>query len=132
MRTIQEKEQHNKKEKARYQQVMAAAIAQLGGECSKCKSTVDLQIDHIDPQTKSFEISSAWSSPSKFQSELIKCQLLCETCHKLKTNDDFKQGMKYRIHGTWAMYSRGKCRCDPCKKVYNDYRREWRRKRRQD
>lgn len=57
------------------------------GPCIKCKSWVDLQIDHIIPEDK--VASSIWSwKESKRLEELSKCQVLCKICHLEKTKID--------------------------------------------
>ena len=71
-------------------------IEQLGGVCShpECNCTEDLQLDHIDPLEKEYNISERLSSwdIKKLQSEIDKCQLLCPKHHLEKT---IKDGKKY-------------------------------------
>lgn len=62
----------------------ARIIELLGGKCTKCGSTENLQFDHIDPTSKDFNISSNLDSVRLWQ-ELMKCQLLCEPHHREKT-----------------------------------------------
>ena len=71
-------------------------IEQLGGVCShpECNCTEDLQLDHIDPLEKEYNISerlSTWDI-KKLQLEIDKCQLLCPKHHLEKT---IKDGKKY-------------------------------------
>ena len=40
---------------ARYHKRMSEAKNKLGGKCFKCNSIEDLQLDHINPQTKNKE-----------------------------------------------------------------------------
>ena len=56
----------------------------LGNICWCCGATENLQFDHIDPKTKSFNIN-AQDSWEKLIPELDKCQLLCPPCHLKKT-----------------------------------------------
>tara|TARA_R110000744_G_C19128089_1_gene536733 strand:+ start:98 stop:556 length:459 start_codon:yes stop_codon:yes gene_type:complete len=62
-------------------------VNQLGGECKVCgyKKCVEvLCFHHIDPETKSFSITSALANPKKkelIQEEVNKCILLCANCH---------------------------------------------------
>jgi 5-methylcytosine-specific restriction endonuclease McrA len=105
------------------------AIAMLGGKCVQCGATERLEFDHIDPSTKTATIGQLVSR-STFWVEIEKCQLLCYDCHKKKTGAEAKKkAHALRKHGTWGMYDRGGCRCDKCKAVYNEYRKEWRKRR---
>lgn len=104
----------------------AMAIVLLGSVCVKCGGTDNLEFDHIDPTTKLFNLatglhSKAWDI---VLTELEKCQLLCVDCHKIKTLEYLKKTK--RRHGTTNMYTRHKCRCDPCREVWNaDKRRRY-------
>lgn len=61
----------------------------LGGVCVICKTTEDLEIDHIDPMTKEFRITDVLTMRAELRlRELGKCQLLCTDCHSDKTEDD--------------------------------------------
>ena len=61
----------------------------LGGKCARCGTTDKLDIDHIDPETKSFTFGNNWGAPlSVLNEELKKCQLLCRPCHIEKTRTD--------------------------------------------
>jgi len=71
---------------ARYNKRKAEAIKILGGACVICGSTEELQFDHLNPSTKKFALGKLWSSAQvDFLEELSKCQLLCFSCHQLKT-----------------------------------------------
>jgi len=49
----------------------------------------DLQFDHKDPKTKQFDIASGLDRPRvQLLAEVVKCQLLCGSCHREKTLDD--------------------------------------------
>jgi len=50
-----------------------------------CRTTRDLQFDHIDPVTKLFEIRHGMSW-SRVAAELTRCQLLCRKHHEIKTS----------------------------------------------
>lgn len=57
----------------------------LGNCCNICGATEGLQIDHIDPKTKKFNIGSRYDAQwAIIKPELDKCQLLCVSCHKDK------------------------------------------------
>src|SRR5574343_493641 len=61
----------------------------FGTKCEKCGSKEKLELDHIDPSTKIFNISSKIHHRFiKIVSELQKCQLLCQKCHLVKTKED--------------------------------------------
>lgn len=114
----------NKYQRDRYRSRLKYAISFLGGKCIKCGTKKKLQLDHIDPKTKTREMSSmhlySWEN---FIKELSKCQILCFTHHIEKTKKSYPQ----RTHGSCAMYNRGGCRCDLCRKVataYSKKRRE--------
>ena len=58
----------------------------LGNVCVRCGSAENLEIDHIDASTKAFYISKLWSvSKAKFEAEVAKCQILCNSCHYQKS-----------------------------------------------
>jgi hypothetical protein len=101
----------------------------LGGECARCGATTKLQVDHKDKWLKSFNISQFWSlSWDKLKVELDKCQLLCKSCHKIKSDEEKDWGVLGfgpTHHGTDSMYKEG-CRCRPCKNAYNKAAREYR------
>lgn len=59
-------------------------IRYLGGHCVVCKTTNNLNVDHVNPKTKISHNIWSWSE-SRRKKELDKCQLLCETHHKEKT-----------------------------------------------
>ena len=67
-------------------------INELGGKCVRCgycAHEVALDFDHIDPSTKSFELSYIWGNSHEFiAKEVAKCQLLCANCHRVKTFED--------------------------------------------
>jgi hypothetical protein len=92
------------------------AIAMLGGKCSVegCNATEDLEFDHIDPETKAFNLASNWSrSWDDIVKELNKCQLLCSTHHLEKTLTDRPPFQ----HGTIYGYRDGGCRCSACREA---------------
>lgn len=107
----------------RYRKRMALAKEKLGGKCVSCGVASDLQLDHVDPSTKSFTIGRMSScSEEKFWTEVAKCQLLCEPCHIVKTLQD--KGLKSArgTHGTLSSYRY--CRCERCKAAMADYYRK--------
>jgi len=73
----------------RYERRRSESIRLLGGRCAKCGASEHLNFDHVDAPTKSFDIARrlAGVSEAKLQRELQKCQLLCATCHQVKTTE---------------------------------------------
>lgn len=62
----------------------------MGGKCSQCGWSghhAGLEFDHIDPAQKAYEISRllANKDTTRLYAEAAKCQLLCGTCHNIKT-----------------------------------------------
>lgn len=90
------------------------------GPCIICGSWIDLDVDHINPEDKiSHRIWTYTEEKRKY--ELSKCQVLCHTCHVLKTNSQ----RKLKPCGTRAGYMRG-CRCFNCVEAAKKYRNEQR------
>ncbi len=122
-------DQSNKKEynafmriykRKQYAEVKAQAIEFLGGKCVQCGSDNDLQFDHIDPKTKSFEVLKIHSvSRVRFWEEVNKCQLLCHECHNQKTLREIGKQSAIGKHGTLSTYRY--CKCEECKKAHHDY-----------
>ena len=100
-------------------------IKYLGGVCVKCGATENLEFDHIDPATKSFDIGKNWSRSEKvIIAELAKCQLLCNSCHNKKSGDALAVP-----HGGGKCGKRG-CKCTPCRLRKNEYLKLLKRERR--
>jgi len=116
--------------KKRYQDRRQQAIQYLGSRCSQCLGTNDLEIDHITPGIKTFNISKALSGWSwkRIQPELDKCQLLCYDCHKAKTRKDLAKKFGQREHwehGTLTGYANKKCKCEDCFEAGREYQRTY-------
>ncbi len=104
----------------------ARLLAYVGTECARCGSTSDLQFDHVDPEQKSFEISSKLTLSDEVKAELDKCQLLCASCHKEKTRVE-NSGYE---HGTLYGWMKRGCACVACsthKRAWHDTRNAQRR-----
>lgn len=102
-----------------YVRLKGRAISLLGGKCVRCGTTSNLQIDHIDPRTKSFEVnhvqSHSWTAVAE---ELGKCQLLCVPHHKMKTLSERGQSPATGVHGTVSGYRYcGPPKCGACKEA---------------
>lgn len=58
----------------------------LNGPCAHCGSDQNLEVDHINPATKTMQPAAIWSRRQEIRdAELAKCQVLCEECHKIKS-----------------------------------------------
>ncbi len=91
-------------------------IARLGGKCVVCSSTERLEVDHIDPSTKSMNPREIWGrNETDRNAELDKCQVLCYQCHKDKTS---RERTKPLVHGEYNCYKKG-CRCSLCREANN-------------
>lgn len=110
----------------RYHTRRAKAIEYLGSKCTSCESTVALEIDHIDPSSKSLDLGRCYSySEAIFWAEIQKCQLLCKKCHIEKTIVERGHKVARGTHGTLSSYRY--CKCDKCKAAKAQYTREYRR-----
>lgn len=124
----QSKERHAEYSLEQYRLRRAEAIELLGGKCVVCEQTIDLELDHIDPTTKSFSIGSLWSiSKERYLEELAKCQLLCSKHHLEKTRKE--QSVEHG-QGKWG---KRHCPCDLCaakrKEAWAEYSKTYTRKR---
>ena len=76
-------------------EVKRRAVEALGGKCSVCgynRSIYALDFHHIDPSTKSFNISGAHArSWARIEEEIKKCVLLCANCHREHFDPDIRQ-----------------------------------------
>jgi hypothetical protein len=100
---------------ARYHRRRAMAIALLGGKCVECGTTENLELDHIDPASKTFNVGSRTVSEARYLEELKLCQLLCTHHHKIKT----ATGNSVEHGG--GLSGKKNCKCDPCKEVKRLY-----------
>lgn len=103
------------------------AINKLGGKCCSCGKDYDLNFDHIKPDSKIANVSLLLTHKlDTLDNELSKCQLLCVTCHKLKTKINHEHAGGHNkgnfTHGT-SGYRIG-CRCAKCKYEYSCARKE--------
>lgn len=69
----------------RYYRRRAKIIEHLGSSCVRCGTEDRLQVDHVDPYSKGYDVSACWWKPwDDTIQELKKCQLLCDDCHRAK------------------------------------------------
>lgn len=111
-------EENKKYLSKRYYSQRNSFISELGGECRQCGSTDNLEIDHINPEDKSFNVGALWAEKDlrRVRQELEKCQLLCSSCHRLKTAKENSKRLldKGYSHGTYYSFQNKKCACDIC------------------
>lgn len=113
----------------RYHSKRHKAIQELGGKCSRCGSTKDLQFDHKDQSKKKIRMSDIHSINDKaVKDEMKNVQLLCIKCHDKKSHDAWDFATNKPQHGTYWMYRKHECRCSKCEKAYRETQKEWRKK----
>ncbi len=107
----------------RYHRRRSEWISSKGGKCVQCGTTDKLEIDHIDPLEKTYNIGTILSggSEQKVQDELAKCQVLCYDCHKAKTSNDLGAP-----HGG-GVSGKKNCTCELCRARKAEYMRERRK-----
>lgn len=100
-----------------------AWIDSQGRKCALCDNEDGpWEIDHIDPSTKLYRISTVWTRVESVRlAELAKCQLLCESCHHVKSAQENERPVTHGMSG----YRRG-CRCKVCSDGLRQY---WRQRR---
>lgn len=94
------------------------------GPCATCGGAENLEVDHIDPATKTASNLWAWSQVRRAD-ELAKCQVLCRDCHKAKSATERSKPL---VHGTYAGYDTKGCKCQFCREANAVVSREYRRK----
>lgn len=71
-----------------YKRAWAAArqrkVLKQIGACARCGSTANIELDHINPATKTCHKIRTWAEHRQ-QAELAKCQALCRKCHTKKS-----------------------------------------------
>ena len=115
--------------KRRHHERRAKAVEKLGGKCARCGSAENLEFDHIDRTKKSISIERMWLvSQERHDAELAKCQLLCDSCHTIKSIYDIGKKPARGTHGTISAYRY--CKCDLCREANRKTSREYMRRRR--
>ncbi len=104
-----------------YRKRKKEAMARLGGKCSVCGTEENLEFDHIDPSTKTANLTHIVKGAPRREAEIKHCQLLCKPCHAEKTGK--------AKHGTGGMYRHHKCRCALCREVNRQYVQACRKRR---
>lgn len=86
-----------------YKRRRKIAVIALGNKCAICGSANALEIDHVDPSTKSIELGRDWYNDNWWNEVLSLCQLLCIVHHREKTALELKarfQKDRNLLHGT--------------------------------
>ena len=120
-------EYHRQYNKYLYNERVKLAKELLGNKCNFCGNIENLQIDHIIPIEKEYDIHYATRlSLNKFLEELKKCQLLCNKCHGFKTQ---VQSGKVINHGS-GLSGKRNCKCELCKNKKREYMKSYMRNKR--
>lgn len=98
----------------------AQAIAERGGHCLNCGSTLNLEFHHRDRKQKENHRIWSWTVERR-KAELAKCDLLCRTCHQKETAREKAEERAKHLHGTLASYKSNGCRCENCRTANADY-----------
>ena len=113
----------SKAEQQEYQRRWVAARRSAYFEtqaCLYCEAVEYLELHHMDPSLK--VTHRIWSmSEANRSKELLKCIVLCKTCHQSETN---KQRASRQPCGTRAKYKAG-CKCSECRAANAAYRRQY-------
>ena len=62
-----------------------------GKSCVRCGSCERLELDHIDPKTKTTHAIWSWRYDRRME-EIAKCQVLCHDCHLKKSASEALKG----------------------------------------
>ncbi len=121
------KEQTRQYNRERHQERRAKYIEMLGGVCTRCGSTEQLEFDHVDPMEKRYTVSAYFKGKEdRHEAEIMKCQLLCKQCHVDKSIEDSGKHPARGTHGTLSSYRH--CKCEECVTAKRLWWREYRRK----
>src|SRR6266566_4263632 len=102
----------NKEQQREFQRVWMANrraeyIAKHGGRCLKCQSEKNLEFHHRDQSQKLEHKIWSWRR-ERIEQELVKCDLLCRSCHFQETAKERK--FYTAAHGTITAYKDYDCR----------------------
>lgn len=104
---------------------------EANGPCALCGGTQALQADHINPATKDPLLKNkrgvqykqniwAWNDARR-KIELAKCQVLCGSCHRVKTNTELLKEVCVNGHpmtpdNIYSDSTRART-CNACRKI---------------
>jgi len=85
-------EEINQKSRERYKQKKNEMVELLGGKCVGCGTTHNLEFDHIDRTQKEYNVTKFLKGTRcNLVEEINKCQLLCKSCHIIKSRIHYDQ-----------------------------------------
>lgn len=94
----------------------------LDKDCEWCHARENLELHHRNPERKVSHSIWSWGEKRRL-TEIAKCIVLCESCHKRAHSDARKLEAELRNpHGTRQRYQLG-CKCRPCKDANVAYNR---------
>lgn len=103
-------EQRRKYNLRLYHERRKELVERLGGRCVVCGTTENLEFDHKDPTTKTLHLSRQLTrAKTIIEHECTKCQLLCRTCHILKSRNDGSRSVltDVDVHEIKTRYTQG-------------------------
>lgn len=109
MYTIEEKRKYQREWMAKRRKKYISKM----GACFFCGTYENIEIHHIDPETKKDHKIWSWSE-KRILHELKSCVAMCKSCHS-KFHGILKR--KPFRHGELHCYDKGACRCELCKEA---------------
>ena len=108
---------------ARYHRLRAEYIVLLEGKCVDCGTDQNLEFDHNDADSKSFDVGKLLNySKEVREAELLKCVLRCSPCHRKKS---VREGDIRSVgHGEGKSGKRN-CSCKPCRTRKAEYMKNY-------
>lgn len=99
-------------------------VRYLGGECLRCGSKDDLEIDHRNREDKLFTLSgkgldTKWS---RILEEADKCDLLCSEHHLEKSKECKDLG---QVDHGGGVSGKKNCKCVPCRERKAEYMKNY-------
>src|SRR5687767_13736751 len=106
---------------ARYHRRRNHLIDTLGGKCMTCGATDELELDHVNRETKQHDISKllAGASEKIYLEEARLCQLLCREHHKQKSIKESS------VEHGGGITGKKNCLCDLWRPLKNAYSKQW-------
>lgn len=103
----------------RYHKLRSEYVEILGGKCVDCGALDNLEFDHVDPTTKTYDVGKILTHKrSKVLAELEKCVLRCSLCHVKKSTRE--QSVE---HGQ-GLTGKRNCGCPLCAPLKAAYMRK--------